>query len=168
VWACWPFATIHVSAFLEASDNTKYRSARMPDRDLALSESSARDQARDRRLHGTAFTGPMRLLDRRAVTVSYRFPAVAEPAGCQRTITPLTASQPRVLPLHRFLTAYPGELSRLELRLHDCGRFVASNRRGPGSSTSMRRLRGACDAGRKRRRSPRVSKKVIAKRDYLI
>jgi hypothetical protein len=68
--------------------------------------------------------GPMGLLDRRAVTVSYRFPAVAEPAGCQRTITPLTASQPRVLPLHRFLTAYPGELSRfrLELQLHDCGR----------------------------------------------
>jgi len=75
----------------------------------------------DRRNLGR-LAGPMGLLDRRAVTVSYRFPAVAEPAGCQRTITPFTASQPRVLPLHRFLTAYPGELSRLELQLHDCGR----------------------------------------------
>jgi hypothetical protein len=40
----------------------------------------------------------------------------------RRNLGRFSASQPRVLPLHRFLTAYPGELSRLELQLHDCGR----------------------------------------------
>src|ERR1039457_2390770 len=64
----------------------------------------------------------MRLLDRRAVTVSYRFPAVAEPAGCQRTITPFYGESAQSTATSQVFDGVPGELSRLELQLHDCGR----------------------------------------------
>ena len=112
--------------------------------------------------------GPMGLLDRRAVTVSYRFPAVAEPAGCQRTITPFYGESAQSTATSQVFDGVPRRVIPLRTTVARLRAIVASNRRSPGSSTSMRRLRGACDAGRKRRRSPRVSKKVIARRDYLI
>ncbi len=121
----------------------------------------------DRRNLGR-LAGPMRLLDRRAVTVSYRFPAVAEPAGCQRTITPFYGESAQSTATSQVFDGVPRRVIPLRTTVARLRAIVASNRRGPGSSTSMRRLRGACDAGRKRRRSPRVSKKVIARRDYLI
>jgi hypothetical protein len=121
----------------------------------------------DRRNLGR-LAGPMGLLDRRAVTVSYRFPAVAEPAGCQRTITPFYGESAQSTATSQVFDGVPRRVIPLRTTVARLRAIVASNRRGPGSSTSMRRLRGACDAGRKRRRSPRVSKKVIARRDYLI
>src|ERR1035441_4631834 len=39
------------------------------------------------------------------------------------------------------------EFRRVLFRSARLRAIVASNRRGPGSSTSMRRLRGACDGG---------------------
>ena len=152
----------------KATDNTKYRSARVPDRDLALSDRLRWTKPGIGDFTERRLAGPMGLLDRRAVTVSYRFPAVAEPAGCQRTITPFYGESAQSTATSQVFDGVPRRVIPLRTTVARLRAIVASNRRGPGSSTSMRRLRRACDSGRKRRRSPRVSKKVIARRDYLI